>query len=89
MFSLTDISFSKEAFAPVSKLFKAINQNLRWQEQLTVISGLQLEMRLMQREGAQVPTSVCKACRWMMTFSSAKRYEKWEEEDRAAELFLL
>lgn len=24
-----------------------------------------------------------------MTFSSAKRYEKWEEEDRGAELFLL
>lgn len=47
VFFLSYLFFSKEAFALVSKLFKAINQSLRQHEQLTVISGLQLEVLLM------------------------------------------
>lgn len=86
--------FSKEVFALVSKLFKAINQDLRQHKQLTVISGLQLEILLMYKKGAQVPTqiavSICKACRLNYNlFICKEKYEKWEEKDREAKLFLL
>lgn len=47
VFSFSDIFFQKKVFALVSKLFKAINQDLSQHEQLTVISGLQLAVLLM------------------------------------------